>query len=242
MSDRLVGLGSVQIDGLIARMRDFDDRHQADSPAGHRPRGPLRILPPRHSRAGRDRSPTDLIYPVFQSHPRPELLADSRPREAFGCSSCHNGNGRATRNVTKGHGRHKFWLWPLFYPENVEAGCHQCHAREVVTVGGETLNQGRELYMNKGCWGCHRFDGFDAESEELTARPGSRLAESGRGPEMPMPRRCASVLELGDTAADRVRVPACHYARAEELRLTNTRDRRGNPQSGRSRRRTWQGR
>ena len=218
MSDRLVGLGSVQIDGLISRMRDFPigikQIHLLDIDLVDRCeschlgiREPVEI--------GR----TDLIYPVFQSHPRPELLQIHDP-EQFGCSSCHNGNGRATRNVTKGHGRHKFWLWPLFYPENVEAGCHQCHAREVVTVGGETLNEGRELYMNKGCWGCHRFEGFDAESEELTlVRQDLRnltATKEANAKEMRVS------VDLGDTASDRT-VSQRYYARAEELRLTNTR-------------------
>ena len=70
---------------------------------------------------------------------------------------------------TKGHGRHKFWLWPLYEKENIEAGCHQCHAREIVTDQAETLNAGRALFFNKGCWGCHRFEGFDKEAEELAA-------------------------------------------------------------------------
>ena len=218
MSDRLVGLGSTQIDGLIAGMRNFDigikQIHLMDIDLVDRCeschlgiREPVEI------------GPTDLIYPVFQSHPRPELLRTHDP-EAFGCSSCHNGNGRATRSVTKGHGRHKFWLWPLFYRENIEAGCHQCHAKEVVTPGGETLNKGRELYMNKGCWGCHRFEGYDAEAEELTlVRQDMRNLTSNRGANA---KEMRVSVELGDTSADGA-TAQMHYARAEELRLTNTR-------------------
>ena len=52
----------------------------------------------------------------------------------------HWGNGRATTGEVKGHGRHKYWLWPLFEKENIEAGCQQCHARDRVTQGAETLN------------------------------------------------------------------------------------------------------
>ena len=218
MSDRLVGLGSTQIDGLIATMRDFDigikQIHLLDIDLVDRCeschlgiREPVEI------------GPTDLIYPVFQSHPRPELLRTHDP-EAFGCSSCHNGNGRATRNVTKGHGRHKFWLWPLFYKENIEAGCHQCHANEIVTPSGEVLNKGRELYMNKGCWGCHRFEGYDAESEELTlVRQEMRNLTATRDANA---KEMRVSVELGDTSADGA-TAQFHYARAEEMRLTNTR-------------------
>ena len=218
MSDRLVGLGATQIDGLISKMRDFSvgiqQIHLMDIDLVDRCeschlgiREPLEI------------GPTDLIYPVFQSHPRPELLTIHDP-EAFGCSSCHNGNGRATRSITKGHGRHKFWLWPMYQPENVEAGCQQCHAKEIVTVGGETLNKGRELYMNKGCWGCHKFEGFDAESEELTgARQDMRNLVSTRNANA---KEMRVSLDLGDTSADAAAAQR-FYARAEELRLTNTR-------------------
>ncbi len=218
MSERLVGLGAAQIDGLLANLRDspigIQQIHLMDIDLVDRCeschlgiRQPVEI--------GR----TDLLYPVFQSHPQPDLLAIHDP-EAFGCSSCHNGNGRATRSVTKGHGRHKFWLWPMFYPENVEAGCQQCHSKEIVTPGGETLNQGRELYMNKGCWGCHRFEGFDAESEQLTqVRQDMRNLSSARDANA---KEMRVSLDLGDTSPDR-EASQRYYARAEELRLTNTR-------------------
>ena len=218
MTDRLEGLGSTQIDGLISKMRDFTvgikQIHLMDIDLVDRCeschlgiREPVEI--------GR----TDLIYPVFQSHPRPDLLEIHDP-EAFGCSSCHNGNGRATRSVTKGHGRHKFWLWPMYHPENVEAGCQQCHGKEIVTVGGETLNKGRELYLNKGCWGCHRFEGFDAEAEELTqVRQSKRNLQATR---LANAKEMRESLERGDSTADNAAAQR-YYARAEELRLTNTR-------------------
>ena len=106
--------------------------------------------------------------PEFVSHPNPELLRIHDP-ERFGCSPCHNGNGIGTISAEKGHGRHKFWLWPLYYPENYEAGCVQCHKAEIYVEHAETLNHGRELFRHKGCWGCHRYDGYDRVTEELLA-------------------------------------------------------------------------
>ncbi|MGH9862713.1 MAG: hypothetical protein ACRD35_04745 [Candidatus Acidiferrales bacterium] len=105
---------------------------------------------------------------VFVSHPNPELLRLHNP-ERFGCSPCHGGNGRAVSSVVKAHGRHKYWLWPMYYPENVEAGCQQCHAREMVLDHAEVLNHGKELFRSGGCIGCHRFEGFDDERERLIA-------------------------------------------------------------------------
>ena len=82
---------------------------------------------------------------AFVSHPNREILQIHNP-EKFGCASCHWGNGRATTSDMKGHGRHRFWLWPMFEKENTEAGCQQCHARDRVTQGAETLNLGRDLF------------------------------------------------------------------------------------------------
>src|SRR6267154_279919 len=50
---------------------------------------------------------------AFTSHPEPELLKIHDP-EKFGCSPCHQGNGRATTSVEKAHGTYEHWLWPLF--------------------------------------------------------------------------------------------------------------------------------
>jgi cytochrome c551/c552 len=102
------------------------------------------------------------------SHPNKEIL-QIHPTDRFGCSSCHWGNGRATTSEVKGHGRHKFWLWPMFEKENTEAGCQQCHAKDRVTQGAETLNLGRDLFSQRGCVGCHRYEGFDHETDSLSA-------------------------------------------------------------------------
>ena len=104
---------------------------------------------------------------AFTSHPNRDLLKIHNP-ERFGCSTCHNGNGRATTGVNKGHGRYKHWLWPLFHRENSEAGCHQCHSKDLVLEHADILNQGKDIFYNQGCRGCHRFEGFDTESEALT--------------------------------------------------------------------------
>ena len=109
----------------------------------------------------------DALARAFVSHPDREVLRIHDPQK-FGCSSCHWGNGRATTSDVKGHGRHRFWLWPMFEKENIEAGCQQCHARDRVTQGADTLNLGRDLFAERGCMGCHRYEGFDRETDALT--------------------------------------------------------------------------
>jgi hypothetical protein len=105
---------------------------------------------------------------VFASHPNKELLKIHDP-ENFGCTPCHGGNGAALSSVEKAHGYNKYWLWPLHHKENIEAGCQQCHAREIVTEMAGTLNAGREIFRLRGCTGCHRYEGFDREADEISS-------------------------------------------------------------------------
>ena len=105
---------------------------------------------------------------VFASHPDKELLKIHDP-ENFGCSPCHGGNGVALSSVEKAHGYNKYWLWPMHHKENIEAGCQQCHVKEVVTEMADTLNAGREIFRLRGCTGCHRYEGFDRETDEIAS-------------------------------------------------------------------------
>jgi len=108
---------------------------------------------------------------AFTSHPQAQLLKIHDP-ETFGCSPCHQGNGRATTSVEKAHGNYEHWLWPMFPKENVEAGCQTCHAADMVLISddvGWTISEGKDLFRQKGCMGCHRYEGYDREPEELTS-------------------------------------------------------------------------
>jgi cytochrome c551/c552 len=105
---------------------------------------------------------------VFASHPNKELLKIHDP-ENFGCTPCHGGNGVALSSVEKAHGYNKYWLWPMHHKENIEAGCQQCHVKEIVTEMADTLNAGREIFRLRGCTGCHRYEGFDREADEISS-------------------------------------------------------------------------
>ena len=218
LQERLYGLTELQVDGLINKMENFSGGirqiHLAD----------IDLVDRCESCHLGTREPVELTAAsmggesVFVSHPSPDLLKIHDP-ENFGCIGCHNGNGRATSSITKGHGRHKFWLWPLYEKENIEAGCHQCHAREIVTDQAETLNAGRALFFNKGCWGCHRFEGFDKEAEELAAVQQQIMT---LGKEQAANRKETQLsIELGDGAAEDD-VAQRFYARAETLTLRNS--------------------
>ncbi len=116
----------------------------------------------------KDKKP-DQYARAFTSHPEPDLLKIHDP-DKFGCSPCHQGNGRATTSVEKAHGTYEHWLWPLFAKGNMEAGCQTCHAADMVLVSndvGWTLSDGKDLFRQRGCVGCHRYEGYDKEPEDL---------------------------------------------------------------------------
>jgi len=106
---------------------------------------------------------------AFTSHPEPDLLKIHDP-EKYGCSPCHQGNGRATTSVEKAHGNYEHWLWPLFSPGNYESGCQICHSADMVVVVsdvGWVVSEGKDLFRQRGCVGCHRYEGYDKEPEDL---------------------------------------------------------------------------
>ncbi len=155
----------------------------------------------------------------FTTHPNPDLLKIHDPKR-FGCSPCHGGNGRATTSVVKGHGRHKYWLWPLFYRENFDAGCQQCHARDLVLEHAPTLTAGKELFRLRGCMGCHRFQGFDDEDEQLRAVQQEILQQEKIRRENEL--EIARSNEKGDAAATNEEAQRW-YRRAQRLQADNNR-------------------
>jgi cytochrome c2 len=180
LKNQLIGLGPVAIEGLKTKLKSYDYSilgHQISVNADNVVdrcevchagiREPLEIVPANLAPSGPGGQP-DSLARAFVSHPNKEVLQIHKP-EKFGCASCHWGNGRATTSEMKGHGRHRFWLWPMFEKENMQAGCQQCHARDRVTQGAEQLNLGRDLFVQRGCVGCHRYEGFDRETDALAA-------------------------------------------------------------------------
>ncbi len=139
----------------------------------------------------------------FSSHPDAELLKIHDP-DKFGCSPCHGGNGRALDSVERAHGRYEHWLWPLHYPENYQAGCQTCHAADMLTEQAPVLNHGKDLFRSRGCIGCHKFEGFDDQTEQLLAAHQAvrQLEEEKKQNELEIPRlnRAADAAPDNETA------------------------------------------
>jgi cytochrome c551/c552 len=177
VSDHMVSLTPSQITGLLDKTEAASPKiQQINVPEANIVdrceschmgiREPVKLTVASMSLKGRK---PDEYARAFTSHHEPELLKTHDP-EKFGCSPCHQGNGRATTSIEKAHGTYEHWLWPLFPKGNVEAGCQTCHAADMVLVTndvGWTLSEGKDLYRQRGCVGCHRYEGYDKEPEDL---------------------------------------------------------------------------
>src|SRR5215469_15190686 len=181
VTDHLVDLTPQQIDGLKKRASEWDPAivqiNVAEANIVDRceschmnTREPVKVTAAAMTPKGQKKP--DEYADAFTSHPEPELLTIHDP-EKFGCSPCHQGNGRATTSVEKAHGNYEHWLWPLFPKENAQAGCQTCHAADMVLVTGDlqfdTINNGKDLFRQRGCNGCHRYEGYDKEPEDLNS-------------------------------------------------------------------------
>jgi cytochrome c551/c552 len=181
ISDHMVDLTPQQIQGLKKRATDWDPAivqiNVADANIVDRceschmnTREPLKVSAAAMMAKG-EKQP-DEYAKALASHTEPELLQIHDP-EKFGCSPCHQGNGRATTSVEKAHGNYEHWLWPLYPKENSEAGCQSCHSADMVLASGDvqwhTINDGKDLFRQRGCMGCHRYEGYDKEPEDLNS-------------------------------------------------------------------------
>ena len=181
ISDHMVDLTPQQIQGLKKRATEWDPAivqiNVAEANIVDRCeschmniREPLKVTTA--AMTEKDARQPDEYAKAFASHAQPELLQIHDP-EKFGCSPCHQGNGRATTSIEKAHGDYEHWLWPLYPKENSEAGCQSCHAADMVLASGDaqfaTINAGKDLFRRRGCNGCHRYEGYDKEPEDLNS-------------------------------------------------------------------------
>jgi len=219
--DHLNGLGAEQLQGLLnkTRLSSIEIRQINNPDAGLVDRcetchlgirEPVALTP-------KDMGGTkDRMARAFTSHPDPELLRIHDP-ERFGCTPCHNGNGLEVSSLEKAHGNYEHWLWPLHPRANFEAGCQQCHTSDMVVDHAPVLSLGKELFQWRGCMGCHRFQGYDAEPEELvSARQQVGQLESQRHETQVEIQRA---VQSGDTASDN-ETARRYYTQAEGLRVS----------------------
>ena len=98
-------------------------------------------------------------HPAFQGAAQPFARHPSMPLhpfEQFGCTVCHQGQGRAT-TVQDAHGEVPFWEEPLLRGPLIQASCGPCHAG--VLKEAPLVQKGKLLYLTNGCIGCHKIRG-----------------------------------------------------------------------------------
>jgi len=93
----------------------------------------------------------------FRTHPG-DLLKFHDPNN-FGCTPCHDGQGVAT-TVDGAHGLENNWATPLLPKPYVEASCMRCHEVTHGVKGADRVSRGADLFMSKGCYGCHDVKGI----------------------------------------------------------------------------------
>ncbi|MBI3666945.1 MAG: cytochrome c [Acidobacteria bacterium] len=86
-----------------------------------------------------------------QAHPAPWL--EHHPAERFGCTICHEGQGRAT-TARAAHREDPSWPRPLLPGVWLGATCARCHEENEIPYE-PYLSDGRKLFLATGCVGCH---------------------------------------------------------------------------------------
>lgn len=114
---------------------------------------------------------TQLAQPLT-THPSIVPGAKKDPHEfgKIGCVVCHDGNGRALEQHDA-HGEYHGWPAPMLAGSLAQANCNRCHAMESGSLAGaELYEKGRELFIERTCWGCHTIAGISSASQapELT--------------------------------------------------------------------------
>ena len=103
----------------------------------------------------------------YKAHPGDYLKW--HPVEKFGCTVCHGGQGLATQTADA-HGDVPHWEEPLLRGDLVQASCASCHGNlQKIENHAPLLVQGKRLFTEKGCYGCHAIKDFGGQvSVELT--------------------------------------------------------------------------
>ncbi len=103
----------------------------------------------------------------YASHPNRELYLGNHPPEKFGCVLCHEGQGIATSGAKEAHGEVEYWLTPINRGKTAQGSCLKCHNEGKEVKGGDILWQGRRLFEELGCSGCHETAGFGEDRNRM---------------------------------------------------------------------------
>jgi predicted CXXCH cytochrome family protein len=93
--------------------------------------------------------------PPLAAHPG--QIMQHHPKEQFGCTICHEGQGRATA-AADAHGHVHHWPKPMLAANDLEQSCPKCHTdRWLPDV--TRYNAAMDLFYEHGCLSCHKLRG-----------------------------------------------------------------------------------
>ena len=104
----------------------------------------------------------------YRTHPKGIL--EKHPLTAYGCTSCHGGQGFST-TLPDAHGNVEHWEEPVLGQEVSEAyliknskalmemNCNSCHRYDRQTTGMDYINTAKNLVEEKDCRACHTING-----------------------------------------------------------------------------------
>ena len=89
----------------------------------------------------------------FKTHP----AIPEHPFDEFGCTLCHQGQGRAT-TVETAHGYVERWPEPMLKGVYLQSACARCHEPQTLTAA-PVLMAGAKAFDQFGCRACHKIAG-----------------------------------------------------------------------------------
>ena len=108
---------------------------------------------------------------VLRVHPRRDALLGNHPTLRYGCTPCHRGQGLALTAGTAHGEADPHWAAPLFKKPYAQSTCLSCHPGDEDLQDAPLLGQGRRLFRELGCTGCHAT----GDQDELPRRGPSLL-------------------------------------------------------------------
>ena len=82
---------------------------------------------------------------------------DRHPFDKFGCTICHQGQGRATTRAAA-HGKVPHWDRPMLELKYIQSSCAKCHLPSDIPDSPQ-LTRGQTVFDESGCIGCHKLHG-----------------------------------------------------------------------------------